>query len=1097
MPHTEHLRQHVLETKIIPPRANRRTMARTRLVAKLKEALDYRLTILQAPVGYGKTTALVGLAEAAAPANARVAWYSITEDDTDPEHFLAHLIASIQRALPSLSEAPIVALDQVLRSGTERDWRLVIDRLINAIIQSIGETPLVLIEEDYHLISRARVVTDLQERLINYMPPNMHVVVSVRHPLDDPALSVWRARGDVLDIGPADLTFSVDDIKALFADVLGTPLSEADARFVAERTEGFPMALQLVWQALRSGGNAVHVRDVLASSSAASTDASPSLNALFDVLTRNVLNQLRPELGEFLRSTSILRVLLPEACDALVASNNATRILQRLHSQGLFIVSVGQRQYRYHALFQDFLRAQLSPSEALALHKRAAAFYRQVGNWPEALYHTFTAGDLDQAAEDLVQYGGQALQLGQIDTLNERINALPPEMLLKHPRLQLYLGDICRMRNRFQEAQQWYAQAENLWRARGDRAGISQALSAKAMVHLDTMQPALAQELLEQAIALSEGIADQLTHARTLEMLAENKLNLGFPDEAERLRQQAQALRSGNSSEDALSVRVKIRTGRLAEAQAILEKWAEAEGQSSHVRLPHAYRETKLLLAFVHVLQGEVQAALPYIYESIELGEQNQLPFVSAMAQVRLGDARQLMADDSEALADAIRCYRSAIDTGRQLAVSRVQVTALRGLARAYGMSGDLDAARTVAREGVALGKQVGDGWIAAHVELALGSALAFAHQHAEAIDVLRRAVDGFRHVGDEFCLAAAWLWLALAYRESKQPEYANAALNEALSRCLAQGYDFLLTRPSLLGSPDLRRMFPLLAELSTQHNDRHARYAAQLLAKAGLPHLELHPGYQLRVFTLGEFRVWRAGHEVQSSEWQRDKARQLFQLLITRRGRRLQREEITETLWSDVKPDAAWRDFRVALNALFKALEPNRNADAPSAYIGRDGSAYFLRPEADLWIDAVVLEKACEAALNAPENAEVLEQLEKALNAYSGDYLADAVHETWVLAERERLRELSLRAMETLASARLAQQRPASAVYWCEQILARDNCRESAYRIAMRAHDAQGNRAQAMRMFERCMNTLRDELGVSPSPQTLAVHEALLRETP
>ena len=98
---------------------------------------------------------------------------------------------------------------------------------------------------------------------------------------------------------------------------------------------------------------------------------------------------------------------------------------------------------------------------------------------------------------------------------------------------------------------------------------------------------------------------------------------------------------------------------------------------------------------------------------------------------------------------------------GRQLAVSRVQVTALRGLARAYGMSGDLDAARTVAREGVALGKQVGDGWIAAHVELALGSALAFAHQHAEAIDVLRRAVDGFRHVGDEFCLAAAWLWLA------------------------------------------------------------------------------------------------------------------------------------------------------------------------------------------------------------------------------------------------------------------------------------------------------------------------------------------------
>lgn len=119
------------------------------------------------------------------------------------------------------------------------------------------------------------------------------------------------------------------------------------------------MALQLVWQALRSGGNAAQVRDVLATSSSATlADASPSLNALFDVLTRNVLNQLRPELREFLRNTSILRVLLPEARDALVSLNNtnAARVLQRLHSQGLFIVSVGQRQYRYHALFQDFLR---------------------------------------------------------------------------------------------------------------------------------------------------------------------------------------------------------------------------------------------------------------------------------------------------------------------------------------------------------------------------------------------------------------------------------------------------------------------------------------------------------------------------------------------------------------------------------------------------------------------------------------------------------------------------------------------------------------------------------------------------------------------
>ncbi len=1087
----ERLRQHVLETKITPPRANRRTMARARLVTKLRESLDYRLTILQAPVGYGKTTALTALAERVAPA--RVAWYSITEDDTDPERFLAHLIAAIQRALPNLAESPIVALDQAARAAAEHDWRRVIDTLINAIAQAIGDAPLILIEEDYHLISRTHVLTELQERLVNYMPVGMHVVVSVRHALVDPALTAWRARGEVLDIGPTDLTFSIDDIKSLFADVLGTPLSESDVRFVAEKTEGFPMALQSVWQALRSGGETRSVHEVLQSSADASNSPA-SLRTLFDVLTRNVLNYLRPEVRDFLRTTSVLRVLSPKVCDVLTGGNgSAARILLRLHNQGLFIVAVGPHQYRYHVLFQEFLRSQLNADEALALHKCVAQFYRQANNMQEALYHAFAAGDIDQAAEDLLQFGEQALQLGQIETLSERINSLPSEMLIKHPRLQLYLGDICRMRNRFKEAQSWYSQAEALWRARGDRTGMSQAMRAKAMVHLDTMQPALAQELLEQAIALSEGISDQVTHARTLEMLAENKLNMGFPDEAERLRQQAQALRSGNSSEDALSVRVKIRTGRLSEARTILEQWAEAERFSASGRYPHAYRETKLLLAFVHVLQGEVERALPYIHESIASGEQHGLPFVSAMAQVRLGDARQLM-PDADALSDSVRAYRSAIDTGKQLAVFRVQATASRGLARAYGMSGDLDSARGVAREGVALSKQVGDGWIAAHVELALGSALAFAHQHTEAIEVLRRAVDGFRNVGDEFCLAAAWLWLALAYRESQQPEHASAALNEALARCLTQGYDFLLTRPSLLGAPDLRRMFPLLAEVSARGTDRHARYAAHLLRAVGLPKIELHPGYQLRVFTLGELRVWRGVHEIQSSDWQRDKARQLFQLFITLRGRRLQREEITDILWADAKPDAAWRDFRVALNALFKALEPQRAADAPSAYIGRDGSTYFLRPEADIWIDVVGLEHICEQALHTPDDAAVMAALESTLPMAVGDYLADAPYEVWAIAERERLKALTLRAMGTLAAFKLEQGKFGDAIDWCEQILRRDNCWENAYRIAMRAHAEQGNRAQAMRVFERCVNTLRDELGVSPSPQTMAVHELLLR---
>lgn len=1092
----------VLHAKLTPPRPNKRALPRPALVQKLKGVLDHRLTIVQAPVGFGKSTALMGLVEAItmAPTHAQVAWYTITEEDSEPERYLSYLIAAFHRSLPNLSDRPLAELEALEHSNGPKAWHNVIDALINAITQS-SNAPIVLIEEDYHLIARNRLIAQLHERLVSYMPPNMHTLVSLRYPLDDPSLTAWRARGEVLDFGPSDLSFSLDEIKTLFGNLLGKPLSEADAQLLAEKTEGFPIAVQMIGQAVLSstanngdGGYSRSIGEILASSETPSS----SLKALFDVLTRDLLNQLRPTLRDFLRDTCVLRVLSPAACDALTGKHGTSAaILNRLSERALFTTEIGkssnremrqrrspQRLYRYHALFQEYLCSQLDPAQALKMHARAAEFYRTNNDLEAALYHTKMAGNVDKAAEDIEQLGEAVLHAGRLDTLAAWIHELPPTLLLKHPRLQLYLGDISRMKNRFSEALAWYSHAEAVWRSRGDRAGIGQALRAKAMIHLDTMQPALGQALLEQALALAEGIADQLMQARTLELLAENKLNLGQPDEAQKLLAQAQTLKTDKSSEDALSVRVKIRTGHLQEAKTILEAWAEAEQREAITDRSHrSYRETQLLLAFMHVLLGNLEQALRCANDGVALGERLRSPFISAMAQVRLGDIWQVkwleslaattsanQGDTSQWQQDAIRAYRNAIAIGKQLGVYRVQATAMRGLTRAIGMGGDLDMARAVAKEGVELGNKAGDGWISAHVEFSLGASLAHVG-HADAVSVLNHALVGFRDFSDQFCIAATRLWLALAYFEAGQAEHAIAAISETLSLSQTHSYGFLFTKASLLGLPDVRRVLPLLMKM--QQNAQHTRYVGELLAQLGLPKLEFHPGYQLRISTLGGFRVWRGAHEIQSTEWQRDKARQLFQLFIVHRGRRIQREEITETLWEGSKPDAAWRDFRVALNALFKAIEPNRESEAPSAYIGRDNTTYFLRPEADIWLDCAQFEQACQMG-----------DFAAALKLYRGDFLPDAAYETWAIRERERLANLHLRAAEKLAQFKLDEKQPDETIALCERILQHDACWENAYRLAMVAYAQQGNRAQAMRMYERCVNTLRNELGVPPSKE-------------
>jgi len=70
----------VIRTKLLPPRPHRRVLARPRLTGRLLEALDYRLTVLHAGAGYGKSTALAALAGEGYP----LIWYHLDAEDADP-----------------------------------------------------------------------------------------------------------------------------------------------------------------------------------------------------------------------------------------------------------------------------------------------------------------------------------------------------------------------------------------------------------------------------------------------------------------------------------------------------------------------------------------------------------------------------------------------------------------------------------------------------------------------------------------------------------------------------------------------------------------------------------------------------------------------------------------------------------------------------------------------------------------------------------------------------------------------------------------------------------------------------------------------------
>ena len=581
-----------------------------------------------------------------------------------------------------------------------------------------------------------------------------------------------------------------------------------------------------------------------------------------------------------------------------------------------------------------------------------------------------------------------------------------------------------------------------------------------------------------------------------LELTAENKLNMGKSAEAEALRRESRALRVEGPSEDELSVRVKLRTGQLQEAQRILESLLLVEREGSgrgETHPPRGHRETVLLLALIHALRGRLEEAFAMAREGIVLGERLQSPFVTTVGHIRLGHAWQLadapvLPTSADARArEAVACYQTAVAMGDKLAIRRTRAEAMWGLARAYGFFGNLPAAQAAAVEGIEIAQWAGDRWIAALIELTLGASLVLAQQPSESLETLTRALHAFRECGDSFGRAVARLWLSLAYHALRQTDRLLPCIDDMLALCETHGYGFLFAGPTLLGPPDVKLLLPVLLVARVQHC--HAAYVTQILTAMGLSSVVTHPGYQLRVQTLGAFRVWRGQTEVSARTWQRDKARQLLQLLITRRSHWLQREEILDSLWPDETADAAGRNFKAALNALNKAIEPERDPDAPFAYVVREGTAYRLRPEADLWLDCAEFERTCSAGLKADGGAAVA-QLRAALALYQGDYLPDARYADWTGAERERLLSFYLRGADRLAGLLNDLQQYDECIEVCQAILTRDPCWEQAYRWLMTVHAAKGNRAQALRSYQRCITVLREQLDVEPSRATVILAE-------
>ncbi len=408
--------------KIQPPRPRAGLVARPQLEEALGQALmELRLTLLVAPAGYGKTSAL-GRQIRLLPETVALAWVSVDEDDQLPR-FLACVAAALEPYdLPWRVSPEALAL----LAQAEQGLRDVATELANALAGTEVERGLIVLD-DAHRLSDPRIF-ELLQALLERLPPRWGLVVASRV---EPVLSLarLRAQGELAEFRQFDLRFNESEVSALLSLNAGSACTSA--RELLERTDGWAAGLRL----------SLATRPAVSGTGMARANV-PTQRHLFDYLATEVLHELPDELREFLLRCAVLPELTVARCAHVAETPHAARLLEDIERRGLFasVMEADEFTLRLHDLFRDFLEDRLQrdfPDELPRLLRRAAEHEPDLSR---AVGYLARAGAWDEATAVLARRAQEQLGIGAGATLEQLLTLFPDDEVARRPDLQLVRG---------------------------------------------------------------------------------------------------------------------------------------------------------------------------------------------------------------------------------------------------------------------------------------------------------------------------------------------------------------------------------------------------------------------------------------------------------------------------------------------------------------------------------------------------------------------------------------------------------------------------------------------------------------------------------
>jgi predicted ATPase/DNA-binding SARP family transcriptional activator len=216
---------------------------------------------------------------------------------------------------------------------------------------------------------------------------------------------------------------------------------------------------------------------------------------------------------------------------------------------------------------------------------------------------------------------------------------------------------------------------------------------------------------------------------------------------------------------------------------------------------------------------------------------------------------------------------------------------------------------------------------------------------------------------------------------------------------------------------------------------------------------------------------------------------RRLLARLLVSANRPVPVDRLKEDLWEGNPPASAASTLKSHVSLLRKALGTDR--------LSHSDGAYVLHVYTDE-LDVTTFEQEASRGrdfLRSGDNIRAVEMLGRALGRWRGPALADVADTSWGEPEAVRLEELRVATVENWLEARLALGEHQGVVADAEAALAEHPLREGLWAKLITALYRCGRQADALQAYQRLRRILVDELGISPSPELVALEAAVLRQ--